>query len=59
VVTWAEPGHPRLSITSRFGVRFTDLPEKLADFLYREVPATRPPLLRRKTARRAWYTRAR
>lgn len=58
VVSWAEAGHPRLSITSRFGVRFTDVPEKLIDFLYRDEPAARPPLLRRKSGRRPRSTPA-
>jgi hypothetical protein len=46
VVSWAEPGHPNLSIASRFGVRFTAEVEGLADLLDRNLPPNRPPLLR-------------
>jgi len=52
VVSWAEPGHPRLSITSRFGVRFTAEVEGLSELLDRNVPPNRPPLLRPRTDRR-------
>lgn len=52
VVSWAEPGHPRLSIASRFGVRFTAEVEGLSELLDRNLPPNRPPLLRPRTDRR-------
>ena len=51
VVSWAEPGHPHRSITSRFGVRFTDEVEGLSELLDRNLPPNRPPLLRPRTSR--------
>jgi len=51
VVSWAEPGHPLLSISSRFGVRFTAEVEGLSDQLDRNLPPDRPPLLRPRTGR--------
>jgi hypothetical protein len=52
VVSWAEAGHPRLSISSRFGVRFTGEVDGLAEMLERNTPPNRPPLLRPRTDRR-------
>ena len=52
IVSWAEPGHPRLSIASHFGVRFTAEVEGLGEALERNVPPGRPPLLRPRTGRR-------
>ncbi|HZN94822.1 MAG TPA: hypothetical protein VFB81_19035 [Myxococcales bacterium] len=51
VVSWAEPGHPRLSIASRFGVRFTAEVEGLSELLEQNLPPNRPPLLRPRTDR--------
>jgi len=52
IVSWAEPGHPRLSVASRFGVRFTGEVDGLGEALERDVPPGRPPLLRPRTGRR-------
>jgi hypothetical protein len=57
IVSWAEPGHPRLSISSRFGVRFTGEVDGLAELLEQNLPPGRPPLLRPRTGRRAAATR--
>jgi hypothetical protein len=51
VVSWAEPGHPHLSIASRFGVRFTAEVEGLSELLHQNLPPGRPPLLRPRTGR--------
>ncbi len=37
-VRWAHPGNPSLSLRSRFGVRFTRIPQALRDVLEKPAP---------------------
>ncbi len=44
-VQWAKPGNPNLSVRSRFGVRFTRIPEAFREMF--EKPAPRLKVARR------------